>query len=872
MNFRTTMEAVRRSLAHLPFIGMTFVLLSGCQLFQQTSSGPTGSPEAPEVEIELEDEVVVTPSKPYHPAERKLWDLVHTRLELQPVWAQRSLKGSAQLSLHPHFYPQDSLVLDAQHFELDTLCQMVGQDSLAPLDFRYVDRTRLHIYLDRKYGQSDTLQLRIDYAAFPERIQSLGGEAIEEDRGLYFIDPDSTDPQKPTQLWTQGQPESSSAWFPTIDAPNQKSTQEVFITVRNDFKTLSNGRRVYSVANEDGSRTDYWRMDQPHAPYLFMLAAGAFVEVQDEWRGKPVNYYVEPQYAPYARMVFGVTPDMMTYFSDITGLEYPWPKYDQVVVRDFVSGAMENTTASVFYDALHQDRRAHQDRHHEGIIAHELFHHWFGDYVTCESWSQLSLNEGFATYGEILWAEHRHGHWEAEYLHHQDFQAYMQEATYNREPIIQPYYRQPVELFDRHRYQKGALVLHMLRHEVGDTAFFASLKHYLRQHAYGVVEIHDLRLAFEAVTGKDLQWFFDQWFLEGGHPELLVGQQYDSLKRELELSFLQYHDLEAYPVFRIPFRMEIHRHDGSVLDTLFVLDQEQDTFRLSLERSPRWVNLDPAHQLLARISLVKSLEERKYQLRHSNHYLDKLQAINTLVRYGDTLSRDTMSVLAGYLLFEESARLRSLGLRAVIDLARDSIRLVSMSDRVRKLMTGDEEAYNRKLAVQALHALHPADLDAALSRATLDSSYATAATALELLAGVDSVEALQRAEQIRATQPAERLRAGVAEVFIQLGGPEKRPYLRETLIALDPNWAGGLAYTYFDYLERLGDGYVLEELQQFEDRLGVLLERDVMKYIVRGRLRKLRKDYEKKLEQAAAKEERATTEQILLELEQMLAR
>ena len=852
------------------FLLPVFLVLNSCQTSKSGTETATEPQSEPDVEVALEEEVVVTPDKPYNPSERKRWALVHTRLKVKPVWGKRSLEGTARLRLHPHFLPQDSLVLDAQHFDLDTVYQVMGEDSLLPLRHRYVDSARLHIYLDRAFGSKDTLQLHMDYAAFPYRIQTLGGDAIEEDRGLYFIDPDSTDPQKPTQLWTQGQPESNSAWFPTIDAPNQKSTQEVFITVRNDFKSLSNGRRVYSVSNGDGTRTDYWRMDQPHAPYLFMLAAGPFVEVQDEWRGKPVNYYVEPEYAPYARMVFGVTPDMMGYFSDITGVEYPWPRYDQVVVRDFVSGAMENTTASVFYDALQHDRRAHKDRHNEGIIAHELFHHWFGDYVTCESWSQLSLNEGFATYGEILWAEHRHGHWEAEYLHHQDFQAYMQEASYNREPIIQPYYRQPVELFDRHRYQKGALVLHMLRHEVGDTAFFASLNHYLKENAYGTVEIHNLRLAFEAVTGRDLQWFFEQWFLEGGHPELLVGQQYDSLQRELEISFLQYHDLENYPLFRLPFNMEIHRQDGSVLDTLFVLDEEQDTFRVNLDYAPRWVNLDPEHQLLASISVVKSLEERKYQLRHSNHYLDKLQAINTLVRYGDSLAQDTMAVLSGYLLFEAPPRLRALGLRAVVDLAKDSIYLRSMSDRVRKLMTKDKEAYNRQLAVRALFALKPADLDAALSQATMDSSYATAATALEFLAKVDSVEALRRAEQIRTTNPDERLRAGVAKVFIQVGGPGKRPYLRETLLKLNPNRAGGLAYTYFDYLERLGDRYLLEELQQFEERLGPLLERDIMKYIVRGRLRKLRKDYQQKLSGALPEAQKALAEQIIQETSRML--
>ncbi|NNE55927.1 MAG: M1 family metallopeptidase, partial [Flavobacteriales bacterium] len=383
------------------------------------------------------------------------------------------------------------------------------------------------IKLDTIYSRIQSYDIRIAYTAKPDDLPVGGSEAILADKGLYFINTDSLEVDKPTQIWTQGQTESSSCWFPTIDSPNERTTQEMFITVDERFKTLSNGEQIYSNYNADGTRTDYWKMDLSHPPYLFMMAIGDYVVAHDRWENSkgeviPVEYWIEPEFQDFAYMIFGNTPEMMSFYSDILGFDYPWPKYSQVIVRDYVSGAMENTTATIHGEFLNATDRELLDGNNEDIIAHELFHHWFGDLVTCESWANLPLNESFATYGEYLWNEHKYGSDEADHTMMNLRESYFNEALYNKKHLIRYNYEDKESMFDAHSYEKGGCILHMLRNEVGDDVFFTALNLYLTNNQFHEVEIHNLRLAFEEVSGRDLLQFFDQWFLGKGHPVLQV--------------------------------------------------------------------------------------------------------------------------------------------------------------------------------------------------------------------------------------------------------------------------------------------------------------------------------------------------------------
>ncbi|MCS7074603.1 MAG: M1 family metallopeptidase, partial [Bacteroidia bacterium] len=420
---------------------------------------------------------------------------------------------------------------------------------------------------------------------------------------------------------------SSQAWFPTIDSPNERTTQEIFITVEDKYTTLSNGKLISSTKNPDGTRTDHWKMSLGHAPYLFMMAIGEFAVVKDKWRNIEVNYYVEKEYEKYAKMIFGNTPEMLEFFSKKLGVMYPWEKYSQVVVRDFVSGAMENTTATIHFSALQHDDREHLDETHEDIIAHELFHHWFGDLVTCESWANLPLNESFATYGEYLWNEYKYGKEEADKHLDSDLQQYMAEAQQKREPLIRYYYLRREDMFDGHSYQKGGRVLHMLRNVVGDDAFFAALKLYLERNQFSDVEIAELRIAFEDVTGKDLMWFFDQWFMKPGHPELSISQEY--ISGSLKLNIRQTQDLRYMPVYRIPTKIGITTSSGTKHYPIEFWTKDT-TITFALDSEPLNVDFDSDKILLAKINHEKPRNMWLNQLKTATHYKAKQLAINKL--------------------------------------------------------------------------------------------------------------------------------------------------------------------------------------------------------------------------------------------------
>jgi len=310
----------------------------------------------------------------YAPTYSRENDLIHTKLDLKFDWAKQHVLGKAELTLKPHFYDTDELTLDAKGFDIHKIA-MNGRD----LKYDY-DGEFLVINLGKTYKRSDKYTLQIDYTAKPAEQKDKGGSAaITSNQGLFFINHDGSDPEKPQQIWTQGETEWNSRWFPTIDKPNERCTQEMYLTVQDKFKTLSNGVMVSSNKNSDGTRTDYWKMDQPHAPYLFMITVGEFAVVKDNWKGKGVNYYVEQEYEAHAKAIFANTTEMLSFFSDKLGIEYPWPKYSQVVVRDYVSGAMENTSAVIYGDFVQQTTNDLIDDDNDKIVAHELFHHWFGD-------------------------------------------------------------------------------------------------------------------------------------------------------------------------------------------------------------------------------------------------------------------------------------------------------------------------------------------------------------------------------------------------------------------------------------------------------------------------------------------------------------
>ena len=421
--------------------------------------------------------------KEYRAFATKENDLVHTKLVADFNYAASQMNGEVWLQLRPHFYATNTLRLDAKAMEIRDVA-IVQNNINKKLKYEY-DGLHLVVSLDKIYTAKENYTVYIKYIAKPNEYMSKGSEAITDAKGLYFINPLGADTTKPTQIWTQGETEGTSVWIPIIDKPNQKSTQEFHLTVPSQYVSLSNGLLVKQVDNKNGTRLDVWKMDQPHSPYLFFIGIGDYAIVKDRYYGKEVSYYIEKEFEKEARKIYGQTPNMIAFFEKILGVPYPWAKYAQMSARDYVSGAMENTSATLHSDAVQQNARELVDGNNwESTIAHELFHQWFGDYVTAESWSNLTVNESFADYSQTLWAENSKGKDAGAYENFVGLRSYLSSPSDAEKNLVRFYYKEREDVFDLVSYQKGGRVLNMLRHYVGDEAFFTSLNKYLTDNKF----------------------------------------------------------------------------------------------------------------------------------------------------------------------------------------------------------------------------------------------------------------------------------------------------------------------------------------------------------------------------------------------------
>lgn len=567
---------------------------------------------------------------PYKASAKKSIDITHMDLNVDFNYAQQTMHGLATLTLRTYFYATDSIVLTAKTMDINKI-ELLNAGFNTIKNYTYVN-DNLTIYLKKQITNKDTIALRIDYTANPEKIKKGTGKAITADKGLYFVNPLSTDATKPREIWTQGETESASCWFPTVEATNEKFTHNLQITVEEKDVTLSNGTLMKSVKQANGMRTDYWEMKQPNAPYLVMLAVGEFEVIKQQWRGKEVSYYLEKEFAPLAQQNFGDTPEMLEYFSNILDVEYPWVNYKQVVARDYVSGAMENTTATLHGEFMNKTKEQSIDAHpfdyYHDVVAHELFHQWFGDLVTCESWSNLPLNESFASYGEYLWIDNKYGTQAADDHLKKQLNEYLYEAQAKQVNMIRYDYTAPDDMFDSHSYQKGSRILHMLRKYVGDAAFFKSLQLYLTQNKFKNAEIANLRMAFEEVTGEDLNWFFNQWFFNAGHPVLSYNYSFDEAKQVLNVNVNQSQQNEGNSlIYQLPTSINVYTAAGVTTHNITINKIDQ-TFALPCATPPLLMLLDPNHELLSQVNdTLNSIAQLETVYKYATGYAQKRLAL-----------------------------------------------------------------------------------------------------------------------------------------------------------------------------------------------------------------------------------------------------
>ena len=633
-------------------------------------------------------------AKVYQQTHTKSTELKHTKLKVNFDYAKEQMNGEEWLTASPYFYPSDSLVLDAKAMLIHEVA-LDKNGSKKPLKYDYKNDV-LKINLDKTYNRNQDYTVYIKYTARPNEVKDKGSAAITDAKGLYFVNAQGKDADKPTQIWTQGETEASSAWFPTIDKPNQKTTQEIYMTVPDKYVTLSNGLMKSSTKESNGMRTDHWVMDKKHAPYLFFMGVGDYAVVKDKWRNIPVDYYVEKEYEPYAKQIFGNTPEMIEFFSKRLNYDYPWSKYSQITARDYVSGAMENTTAVLHQESAQQKPGDLIDENKwEDVISHELFHHWFGDLVTTESWSNLTVNESFANCSEYLWNEYKYGKDFADYTLMKAAEGYFRDPSNVSKDLVRFDYHSREDMFDGVSYNKGGSILHMLRNYLGDDAFFAGLNDYLKTNEYGTGEAQQLRLSLEKVSGKDLNWFFNQWYYGIGHPKISYTTSFEPVKKMVTITINQNQIGEN---FQFPLAIDVYENGKPTRKNVWVAAKEKNDFTFQVSKNPDFVNINADGILLAEFTETKTPEQFFTQYTNSKEFLSRYKAVENAVENKGVNPASLKTLVAA--LKDSNFRIRMKALSG-LDLSKPDQAKAALSE-VEKMASNDPKTLVQSAAISAL--------------------------------------------------------------------------------------------------------------------------------------------------------------------------
>jgi aminopeptidase N len=536
------------------------------------------------------------------------FDAIHYRVELRFNVEDKSFEGKSTMTLSP-------LRDGFQRCDLDAEVLKVRKASIAStrsLSFAQVGGS-ISISLDRSYDAGDTLDVTIEYSwkQGPANNEAFG-MSPGYDISLRFLDETA---DHPALIQTLSFPTGARHWFPCYDHPNDKATYEFIATVPDSYSVLANGRLVSIGHDPQGGGTTYhWSQELPHSTYLTVLTAGPYAVLRDSLESLPISYWVYAKDAANAWRSFRKTPEIIDFFASMYDVSYPWVKYDQITVPG-IGGGSESTSATILGQSTIHDERADQDFPSHWLVAHEAAHQWWGDLVTLRDWGHTWINEAFATYGEYLYSRYSLGNDEGSVNLLEKKNAYLREAnTRFKRPIVLDRWRFPNDNFDRHTYQKGAAVLHMLRSILGDDDYSKVNTTFLRKHAFGSADTHDFQIAVEEVTGQDFSWFFDQWLYRPGHPVLEISAEWDATEELLRMRVRQLQDTSGgIPVFKLPVVIGITNRETVTSHTVWV-DNREEVFTFACAEEPLLVRFDRGNTLLKEWSFTKSTSELLYQL------------------------------------------------------------------------------------------------------------------------------------------------------------------------------------------------------------------------------------------------------------------
>jgi len=556
-------------------------------------------------------------TRPHYSPDRT-FDTEHIKLDLRIDLKNQVLEGCAQTTIRAIVNNVNAMTFNAVNFQIQ---KVLLNNKKVPYEYK---EGKLELRFPKTFKEREKALVEIHYVVKQPVM------------GLFFLKPDRHYPQRPWQAWTQGEDEYARYWFPCVDIPRQRTTTELVATVPKGFIAISNGKLLKSTENrKKKTSTFHWLQSIPHAPYLVTLVVGRFSVIKDKWNKIPVLYYCQKGREEDTQRTFGKTPKMLDFFSKKIGVSYPYPKYAQVAVSDFIYGGMENTSATTQTDLALLDKRASLDYTSDGLVAHELAHQWFGDYLTCKDWSHAWLNESFATYFDALFKRHDKG--EDEYLltiHENSREYFNEERERYRRPIVTNVYKSPTDLFDRHLYEKGSVVLYMLHKLLGEELFWKSIHAYVERHRGKTVETADLINAFEDTTGRSLRQFFDQWVYQAGHPTYKIRSWWDRKKKEIHFRVVQSNSNDAEKgLFNIKTSFLIKSKEGEKSFPV-TIDAKSHHFQFSLKSEPLTVIFDPDHRILKKVDFPRKEAYLVYQVQYDQHPIGRIEALQQLGRLG----------------------------------------------------------------------------------------------------------------------------------------------------------------------------------------------------------------------------------------------
>jgi aminopeptidase N len=700
--------------------------------------------------------------EPY--ARTRDYDLQHSRIALRFDLEQKKILGDVTHSLS------------------------ILRDGTSKISFDSVGLTIQSVTVNKAAAKFETTA---DKLIVPLPAAAKAGEKFEiairyegkPTKGIYFILPDKDYPDRPKQIWTQGESEDTRYYLPTYDYPNDRLTTDTILTVPASWITVSNGKLISVTDAGKGLKTWTWKESVPSSTYLITVVAGEFDEVKDSWRGLPVTYYAPKGRGDRLPVNYSRTPAMIDLFSRKLGVDYPWEKYAQAMVDDFVAGGMENSSATTNTSSSlnHAKIAAELTTNEDGLISHELGHQWFGDLVTCKDWGDIWLNEGFATFMNSVWIEAHYPKDQSEYERWSNARGWFEEGNLYTKPIVRHDFDDSSE-FDGNAYTKGGWVLYMLRHQLGEDAFYRGLKHYLEVNRGKNVVTADLAKAMEEATHTNVDQFFSQWLYGAGAPKFELGYTYDNEKRQVALTVKQTQKVEGrVGIFSVPVDVEITTTAGPKLYPITATKTNQ-IFTFPSDSAPLLVLFDKGGHVLKSAEFHKEKKEWLYQLKNAADFSDRADAAAALGKIkGD---EEVVSALGETLRND-----KAWGVRATAAETLGQLGGASASKQLLEALNTANEPWVRNRLVTALGNFKD---DAAITAkletiAKEDNSYRARSSALQALGKLKAPNAFATLEAaVASDSPDDYLRIAALRSLGSLGDDKAVPLLQQWSAAGKP--------------------------------------------------------------------------------------